>query len=36
VDELTYTSSWRKFVSERIEDIKFNMILVSQNATLRP
>ena len=29
VDELNYTSSWRKFVSGRIEDIKLNMILVS-------
>jgi len=29
VDQLTFTSSWRKYVSERIEDIKFNMILLS-------
>ena len=29
MDELTYTS-WRKFVSERIEGIMSNMILVSQ------
>jgi len=30
VDQLTYTSSWRKYVSGRIEDIKLIMILVSQ------
>ena len=29
VDELTYTSTWRTIVSERIEDIKLNIILVS-------
>lgn len=28
VDELTFTSSWRKFVSERIDNIKFYMVLV--------
>jgi len=29
VDNMTYTSVWRKFVSERIEDLKFYMVLLS-------
>jgi hypothetical protein len=33
VDELVYASSWRKYVSERLEDLTMKMIWVSQNAT---
>ena len=30
VDEINYASAWRKYVSERIEDLKLHMIWVSQ------
>jgi hypothetical protein len=30
VDDLVYTSAWRKYVSERIQDLKLNMLWVSQ------
>ncbi|KAI9509045.1 hypothetical protein F5148DRAFT_816527 [Russula earlei] len=36
VDELVYAAAWRKYVSERVEDLRLTMIWVSQTRVIGP